>query len=339
MGTCRSRRRTAFTLIELLVVIAIIAVLIGLLLPAVQKVREASTNTKCKSNLHQLGVAANNYANANGRLPRGMDDQAAGCLVYLLPYMEQDNVFMGFSFSTAYPFYYSNPANRPASTGTMTVPRPPAVYGAEPKINSLLCPSALLPEQYSTVMLASYSFTPGVDYPAAFGAVPAGYAGSTTFSSCPGCAVVGRSNYLGMGGYIGSGFSTTYGPGIFTYQAGVRMEVISASDGTSNTIMFGEFAGGYSASIGGGIPDGVMGAAWTAGFQYSGYGAPTTMQMMTVGPPPGRGNSNWSLFSSQHNGGVNFCFADGSVKSITPDINFSVWIYLTGYKDGVVVTF
>src|SRR5262249_54693870 len=142
----------------------------------------------------------------NNCLPSGTDGQDVGVLVYLLPYMEQQARFQNFSFDPTYPVYWRNPLNRPPSTGTTTIPRPPAVYGCEGNIKRFLCPSSIPPEQDVTVYIAIDDGKPGKDFPAAAGGSGYGYSGY------PGGLVMGRSNYLGVGGFFAPSYASYASP-------------------------------------------------------------------------------------------------------------------------------
>jgi len=198
-------RRSAFTLIELLVVIAIIAVLIGLLLPAVQKVREAAARAKCQNNLKQIGIALHTYHDSNNKFPPGCTADApltgtgswgSSWKVFILDGIEQGNIKAGWQFSGTSGYQNTNNISR---VNNLTIP----VYR---------CPSSPLPE------MSPYSNTSGY---------------LEMFSSYTGISGASNDSAASSGG---SGICS--GGGILFPNSQVRMTDIS--DGTSNTLLVGE---------------------------------------------------------------------------------------------------
>jgi prepilin-type N-terminal cleavage/methylation domain-containing protein/prepilin-type processing-associated H-X9-DG protein len=291
-----SARRPAFTLIELLVVIAIIAVLIGLLLPAVQKVREAASRTQCRNNLHQLVIAAHAYHDARGCLPSGSsgpgtdnnfpsgwgDPWYGNSLPYghfswaalILPYLEGDNVFQAINFSvpayvdSLYEWNGSNAAQRgPAGNAANAT-----AAASQPKV--FVCPAVNRVQPANTYK--DYAINGG------------------TGACCP------ERTSQGMNG-------------IAYVNSKIRMEQIT--DGTSNTLLFAEKAHNTNQSW---IPTGYgCNPFFFVHHPSEGY--------FTTEAPPNYSGFNTRAPEGPHNGGIQAVMADGSVAWISDSITFSVF--------------
>jgi prepilin-type N-terminal cleavage/methylation domain-containing protein len=351
----RVPKRSAFTLIELLVVIAIIAILIGLLLPAVQKVREAAARAKCQNNLKQIMLAAHNYESARNELPPGClatsyaepsgtlyPFQQVSGLVLLMPYLELDNLYrlMQSNMDVGYQKYFERTGFwvgdiRPGSQGFVGPFNPWWVYTSsvtgtqnsvwtlsQTRVGIFLCPSDNA-ESRTLFTWASF-YTQDTTFTGY-------YAGNSGFAQC------GRTNYALSAGCIGKADSSAFysqfqGP--FWSRSKITLAQWTSADGTAFTFGVGEY-----------LSDGERGgndwsACWMAGNLVTAWGI--ELNDGPLGQVDGApANGAWLKFGGRHSGIVQFALGDGSVRNTRKGQGNTFFtndwyqlMYASGWRDG-----
>jgi prepilin-type N-terminal cleavage/methylation domain-containing protein/prepilin-type processing-associated H-X9-DG protein len=301
-----SRKRRGLTLVELLVVIAIIAVLVGLLFPALQSARAASNRLQCINNLWQLGLAAHQYHDATAKFPNGArlpvdvdgrPTMGSNLWVELLPYFEERNLYRKWDFED----------NRNNVAGDSN-----AVQAQV--IEILLCPSDPLPERVVEMTAANASLTPSWCW---------GFYGMSSYG--------GNAGKRSVPPGTPPDFPGVSRDGIFFVDSSVRLADVT--DGSSKTLLFGErfhhdpqfdllrpvvLPGvapmaalgrwGFVAGVGGAMANVTLHAAATINDQAPAGADNLAMQNRTC------------AFGSGHPGGANFAFADGSARFVAEDL-------------------
>jgi prepilin-type N-terminal cleavage/methylation domain-containing protein/prepilin-type processing-associated H-X9-DG protein len=328
-----SRKRSGFTLIELLVVIAIIAILIGLLLPAVQKVREAAARTKCQNNLKQIGLAMHNYESTNSSLPPG--DAVTGnngtWAHYLLPYVEQDNLAKQY-------------ANLGASMGGTAPNWTATTHNGQPVGNLQVTQTAV-----ATYTCPSDPNAGGSKV--TIGGVPLGYGNyAVNFGNTHRTQnKAGRDPFAAAirPQFAGAPFTFTFYNGSATKaHKPTTVAFGGVSDGLSNTLFAAEILQGVStASL-----FEYRGCLWFGpGGEFTTFATPNSSTPDTIqfanycnnlpaqGLPCVQG-ADWALAArSKHTGGVNAVMGDGSVRFVPNSVNPQTWSLLGSSQDGLVI--
>ncbi len=311
----RESRRTGFTLIELLVVIAIIAVLIGLLLPAVQKVREAAARSQCQNNLKQFGLAFHSYSDVQKQLPDGGRDgrptgqPAITCCSWDDQQVTTKNAAGQMDDRTGFNWRYQTLPYIEQQPLFDTIGRA-TVYATPVKIH--YCPSRRAPTVY----------------------------GSSA-----------RSDYAGNAGNV---WTSSNANGVVVHPtASMKVEINRIPDGTSNTVMLAEkWLHPMQHGKDGGDNETWVNAGWdecvvrVGGGTFT-YTLPTTGASVTIprvpkpdieAPNPASGSVWNQQFGSSHAGGMNALMADGSVRLVQFNVDPVVWAAVCSRNGGETQT-